>query len=163
MAAPDPDNARQRLLEVVGNSIYHALGLKETLENERRALEQQDMDGLNSAVESKSLCISALRQLDDERSQLCVVSGFAAGTDQMQQMSDWCDDDDSVANAWQHLMEIAVECNALNITNGAIIQGRKLQIETSLSIIRGGVPQADTYNRGGADSHVPSQQALAEA
>lgn len=163
MQAPDQQNARDRLVDIIGNSVYHALGLKETLENERRALESQDMDGLNSAVESKSVCVDALRVLEDERRELCIAAGFEAGPDQMQQTIGWCDDDEAIANSWQHLMEVAVECNALNITNGSIIRGRKLQIESSLSIIRGGVAEADTYNRGGRDSNVPSQQALAEA
>lgn len=81
----------------------------------------------------------------------------------MQQMTEWCDKDSIITNCWQHLMEIAVECNALNMTNGAIIRGCKQQIETSLSIIRGGVPGSDTYSRGGGATYVPSQQSLAEA
>ena len=41
------DEARNRIADLVGDSVYQALGLKEALEDERRALEAQDIDALD--------------------------------------------------------------------------------------------------------------------
>ena len=163
MSRPNPAEARRHIVEIIGSCVYHALGLKESLEDERQALEEQDMSALNSAIENKGKCVEALGMLDQERTKLCTEAGFTAGPEQMAQMTEWCDQDSLLANCWQHLMDIAVECNAVNLTNGAIIRGRKQQIEMSLAIIRGGAPEASIYGRSGQGARGPSQRSLAEA
>lgn len=151
------------MVELIGNSVYHALGLMETLEDERKALEKQDMDALRSAVEKKGKCVNELRTMENERAALCSASGFEAGLDQMVQMLEWCDESSIIANCWQHLMDIATECNSLNVTNGAIIRGRKQQIDTSIAVIRGGQPTMTTYNRSGTEPHGHNLRSIAEA
>lgn len=163
VAHSSPDAARQQIVEIIGNCVYHALGLKESLEDELRALEEQDMDSLRSAIDNKSNCVESLRKLEDQRRVLCETAGFESGPEQMEQMTTWCDDDSVLANCWQHLLDIAVECNALNLTNGSIIRSRKQQIETSLAVIRGGAPEAGIYGRSGHGANGPSQRSLAEA
>lgn len=163
MRRPGPDNSRKQIVEIVGNCVYHALGLKESLADELRALEQQDMDALRTAVDNKSHCVDALRTLEEERRDVCAAAGFEPGDEQMVEVIAWCDDDDVLANCWQHLLDIAVECNAMNLTNGSIIHSRKQQIETSLAVIRGGAPEAGLYGRSGHGANGPSQRSLAEA
>lgn len=163
MTRPDTAETRRQIVEIIGNGVYHALGLMETLEDERKSLESQDMSALKTAIENKGKCVNELRCMEDERTALCVKSGFPAGPDQMVQMVEWCDESSVIANCWQHLMDIATECNTLNVTNGAIIQGRKQQIETSISIIRGGQPTMDTYSRSGREPHGHNLRSIAEA
>lgn len=38
MAHPTTGEACQRIVEITGSSVYHALGLKDSLEDERKAL-----------------------------------------------------------------------------------------------------------------------------
>ena len=40
MARLTPASARKQIVEIIGNSVYHALGLKESLADEHTALEQ---------------------------------------------------------------------------------------------------------------------------
>ena len=163
MAHPTPDSARKQIVEIIGNSVYHALGLKESLADEHSALEQQDMDALRIAVDNKSRCTAALQTLEQQRNEFCSSVGFAAGTEQMEQLTEWCDEDAVVANCWQHLLDIAVECNAMNLTNGAIIRSRQQQIEAGLAVIRGGNQEPGVYGRSGRGPSGPSQRSLAEA
>jgi len=163
MSPSSPDNTRKRAVELIGNSVYHALGLKESLEDEHRALESQDMDALRSAVDNKSKCVAALQSLEQERRELCELAGFESGPAQMERMAEWCDEDSVLENCWQHLLDIAVECNAMNMTNGSIIRSRQQQIEAGLAVIRGGAADPSTYGRGGRDQGGPSQRSLAEA
>ena len=163
MLRPSPDTARQRIVEIIGNSVYHALGLKESLDDEREALETQDMEALRLAVDNKGKCVAALQALEQERREYCVMAGFEDGHAQMENLAEWCDRDSALQNCWQHLLDLAVECNALNLTNGAIIRGRKQQIEAGLAVIRGGDPDSGIYGRSGQAPSGPSQRALAEA
>lgn len=163
MSQLTPLEARARIVEVVGESVYHALGLKETLEVERTALESQDTESLYQAVAAKGECVGKLKQLEKRRAELCEASGFGNGPQQMEHMSEWCDEDSVVANCWSHLMSIAADCNALNMTNGAIIHVRQQQIESNLAVLRGADYNPDTYARSGAESAGLAQRSLAQA
>lgn len=163
MTASDSSDTRRQVVEIIGNCVYHALGLKETLEDERNALEKQDMSALQSAIDSKAKCVDELRSMDEERKTLCTRSGFPAGPEQMQLMIEWCDRDSVITGCWQHLMDIASECDALNATNGAIIRSRKQQIENSISIVRGDDPSMDTYNHRGNELQRHNLRSIAEA
>jgi flagellar biosynthesis/type III secretory pathway chaperone len=163
MAHSESAELRRRVVEIIGKCVYHALGLKETLVDERKALEDQDTTALRTALESKGRCVAELRRMEEERNELCMAAGFAAGLDQMPQVVEHCDENAAIANSWQHLMDIATECDSLNVTNGAIIQGRKQQIETSIAIIRGGNPTMDTYDRSGREPHGHNLRSIAEA
>ena len=163
MSNSEPDLFRTQVVDLLGTSVLHALGLTESLAAEKAALEKQDIDALNEAVANKSRCVTELQSLDGERTTLCADAGFEKGPDQMEKVMQWCDTDSIVANCWNHLMQLATECNALNMTNGAIIRARQHQIQANLSVLRGQPSEADTYGReaGGAAPKVP--RSLAEA
>jgi len=148
---------------MIGDSVYHALALKELLDDERRALESQDMEALRLAVDNKSRCVAALQALERERCDYCVMAGFEDEPGQMDKLAEWCDKDSALQNCWHYLLDLAVECNAVNLTNGAIIRSRKQQIEAGLTVIRGGGPDSVTYGRSGQTPSGPSQRPLAQA
>lgn len=158
-----PTKARSQITDLIGDSVYQALGLKEALEEERQALETQDMDRLNAVVDGKTTCVEKLRLLDEKRATLCKQLGFADGPHQMTALIEWCDEDQLISSRWEQLMVIAAEGSALNMTNGAIIRLRQQQFESSLSILRGGTPGSDTYSRSGEESGDSNRRSLAEA
>lgn len=155
--------ARTRFIDLLNDTVYQALGLKESLEEERKALESQDLDRIAAAVEKKETCARNLQALDEKRFQLCSACGFAADPEQMLQFINWCDDNELVKNRWEQLMLIAAEGVALNMTNGAIIRLRQHQFDSSLALLRGVTPGADTYGWNGEESGSFGRQSLAEA
>lgn len=163
MPALSPSEARARFIELLNDSVYQALGLKETLVDERAALESQDVENIERAVESKSACVSKLQKLDQQRTDLCADCGFSAGPAQMPDLIEWCDDDNLIKDRWDQLMIVAAESSALNMTNGAIIRLRQQQFESSISVLRGVTPGADTYGRHGGESGGFGHRSLAEA
>lgn len=163
MPRPSKIEARSQIVDVIGECVYHALGLKESLRHERVALEEQDTDALHSAVDTKSRCVEKMADLDEQRRALCETSGFHAGPEQMIEMSLWCDEDSVVYKAWSQLMEIAADCNALNLTNGAIIRMRNQMVESNLAVLRGANTNPDTYKREGRDIAAMNQRSLAQA
>ncbi len=158
-----PDEARAQIVDIIGDSVYQALGLKEALEDERRALEGQDMEALNAIVDSKTSCVQRLQSLDDKRTSLCEQWGFAPGPHQMTALIEWCDEDQLISSRWEQLMVIAAEGSALNMTNGSIIRLRQQQFEASLSVLRGGSPGSETYDRSGGEGSDYGRRSLAEA
>ena len=163
MTTVTPEQARAQISDLIGDSVYQALGLKEALEDERRALETQDLDGLDAVVESKSACVEQLRALDEKRVGLCEQWGFESGPHQMTALIEWCDQDQLISDRWEQLLVIAAEGSALNMTNGAIIRVRQQQFESSLSVLRGATPGSDTYGRNGEESGDFARRSLAEA
>ena len=163
MTRPAPAEARAHAVDIIGDSIFHALGLKESLQEERKALEAEDMDALQAAVDGKSACVENLQALDARRIELCEELGFAGAAEQMQELIDWCDEGDAVNSRWQQLLVIAAESSALNMTNGAIIRLRQQQFESSISVLRGLTPGTDTYGRNGSATGHADRSSLAQA
>lgn len=163
MTSPSPVTARTKALDLLNEMVLKALGLKEILEDERKALESQDMQCIEDAVTGKSRCTEQLQVLDKKLQKYCSACGHATGHEQMDAFIAWCDDGALVRNRWDHLMIIAAESNTLNMTNGAIIRVRQQQFETSLSVLRGVSPGADTYGRNGGDSGGFGHRSLAQA
>ncbi len=162
MSRPSPSEARERIVNVLGESVFHALGLKEVLEDERNALELQDTDALERAVDCKGRCIDKLQALEHDRASLCEASGFAAGPEQMQEMTAWCDENSVVADGWAHLMDVAAECNQLNLANGAVIRLRQQHTEAGLAVLRGSEQDPATYARTGSGQASRFNRSLAE-
>ena len=163
MSRPDSSEARRRLVEIIGNCVYHALGLADSLADEKRALEAEDMDALDLAISNKSRCVAELRSVEEQRRAFCDHCGVPAGAEQMQRMIDWCDQYSIVANCWQHLLEVVAQCDFLNTTNGAIIRSRKQHVDTSISILRNGTTASTIYNRDGQKPQLHGLRSIAEA
>lgn len=160
MSKLNPQEAQSRLIEVLGKSVKQALGLKESLEDEKKALEAQDLDALDLAVTSKGICLAELQSLEQTRAGICIDAGFEPS--QMQAVAEWCDDDAVVENCWNHLIELATDCNSLNLTNGNIIRMRQAQMGNRLAILRGNFEAPATYQRSG-NGPAPANRSLAEA
>ena len=163
MATVSPEKARSEIVELLSDTVYQALGLKESLEDERKALETEDMAAIERAVDVKSTCVAKLKVLDQKRDSLCKSWGFKSGPDQMQAVIDYCDDAELIRNRWDHLMLVAAESSAMNLTNGAIIRVRQQQFESSLSLLRGRTPRIDTYGQRGKGTGDFGSQSLAQA
>jgi len=158
-----PAEVRSQIADIIGESVLHALGLRDALAEERQALERQDTEALVAVVDNKNNAAEKLQLLDRKRAGLCQLCGFGEGPDQMADLISWCDEDQHVSKRWQQLMDIAAEGNALNMTNGAIIRVRQQHFESSLSVLRGVTPGFDTYGRNGEENGDPGRRSLAEA
>ncbi len=163
MPAPSSAGARTRFTELLNEMLRYAAALKKILLDERKALESQDTANIEAAIETKGNSVAKLQELDSRRMKLCARNGFATGPEQMQQTIAWCDDGESVAELWEKLLAIAAESSTLNMTNGAIIRVRQQQFESSLSVLRGVTPGADTYGRQGGESSGLGHRSLAQA
>lgn len=158
-----PGETRRRLAAIIDGSLGAVRNLKAALESERCALAGQDMDELQAALEAKSHCVARLQDLEQERREICLETGFEAGAEWMPDLIAWCDEGAVIAAGWRDLMAMAGDCQAINDTNGAIILGRKQQIENTLAVVRGGSPAEDGYDFRGRENRDVPARSIAQA
>jgi len=163
MSNTSADDTRNQIVKILGESVDCALGLKETLVEERDALERRDTVSLNTAAMSKASLIRKLARLNEARGEVSEQAGFGNGTETMDDLATWCDDASLVSNCWHHFREIASECDLLNKTNGAIILLRRQQILDGLSLLRGNQHDTNTYTPTGSTTNTIAGRPLTEA
>jgi len=163
MSNESADETRERIIRILTESVDCVLGLKETLVEERDALERRDTTSLNTAAVSKASLIRKLASLNETRGEISKQAGFGSSTETMDELAAWCDDDSLVSNCWRHFREIASECDLLNKTNGAIILLRRQQILEGLSLLRGNQSDTSTYTPTGSATNSVAGRQLSEA
>ena len=163
MSSASADDTRHRIVKILDDSVRCARGLKETLVEEREALERRDSVSLNTAAITKTKLISKLAKLNQARGEVSELAGFGSGTEKMEALAEWCDDDLRVTECWQHFREIASECDALNKTNGAIIQIRRQHVLDGLSLLRGNSRDPGTYAPTGSATSAIAGRSLTQA
>ncbi len=163
MSDESTHETRDRIVRILTESVDCALGLKETLVAERDALERRDTISLNTAAVSKAALIRKLAGLNESRGKISEQAGFGRGTETMEDLAAWCDEDSLVSNCWRRFREIASECDLLNKTNGAIILLRRQQILDGLSLLRGNQNSTSTYTPTGAAVNSFAGRELTEA
>lgn len=156
------DQCNQELLAIIGETFACARGLRNALELERNALEQQDPNLLDIAGEQKQRKIVAFEALDADRRSLCEAYSFGSDSIGMEKLLIWCDRDATLDSQWRKLLVIVEDCRNTNTTNGAIVQRRRAQVLGALSLLRGEAPGAGLYGPTGEANTAPQQRALAE-
>ena len=112
MSNTSASDTRDRIVKVLSESVTCALGLKETLVEERDALERRDTESLNTAATSKTTLIHKLARLNEARGEISKKAGFGSGTDKMDDLAEWCDDDLLVTNTEK--LQRAIDSNIAN-------------------------------------------------
>ena len=162
MGTPEMDNCRDRLEQMLRAGVLCAAGLKEVLNTERTALEDQNTDALNSAALNKQSFLTDLETLEATRHEICQASGFTAEPGAMDELIQWCDTELLILGLWDQFVDLAKECSELNFSNGAIINVRRQQISGALAVVRGESRNHETYSQSGRETSTTGQRVLAE-
>lgn len=152
----------EHLLQLLQVGVDCASGLIETLNEERSALEHQNVDALNVTADRKQQLLTRLEAMETERQALCKAGGFDHEPDAMAQFLEASRATPKLVSCWHRLVDLAKACSELNIRNGAIINVRRQQIAGTLSVIRGESPDNDTYGQNGRDKVSSTRRILAE-
>ncbi|MEM7432309.1 MAG: flagellar protein FlgN [Pseudomonadota bacterium] len=163
MSALPAEKARSQIAELVDSAVKQTVGLQDILEQELVALRAQDADRLQQVMDDKSARVETLRRIDTERSALCADQGIAPGADQMDRLIAICGNDSAIAHSWDRLMQLAIECNAMNMKIGAIIRLRRQQIDDGIAFLRGDTAPNATYHMSGSNERAGAMRSLAQA
>ncbi len=132
------DNTLERL---IADEITLLARLKSALEREHRALNEQDADQLTVLATEKGDLARNIDILEHKR-----AAHQLADTDPR----------------WQHLLELARECERLNQINGLVVHSNQLRVREALGLLRADVATAETYSANGSASANATSRSLAQ-
>lgn len=158
MTLPAPE-IRERLRAILDSASVAADQLVRDLDDERHALEAEDMDALAAAAAAKEATLGRLQALERQRRDLLATEALADDPRGMDELLERCHATPSLTGTWTNYLAMARRCNAANRVNGAIIRLRQQQIAGLLTAVTDDKP--GTY---GPDSGTrPSSRPIAEA
>ncbi len=157
-----PAECRSALGHVLDQSIARAKELKEILDTERAALVAADADDLSGTAVAKRDCVIAIEELERRREDIVSRAGFDPGADDMPALISWCGSTE-LSSAWHRYLDVAKDCSEMNASNGAIINMRRSQIQSTLSLMRNGHAEGDVYGPDGGGSDSLGSRSLTEA
>lgn len=160
MTEVSPQSVRQDLADILEQATQSATALREALGDEREALSGRDPDRLSQAVAAKQMQVQALERL--ERRRIGVCQSVDASADMAQVLS-WCDAGPEVASRWNLLLDLGIECDTLNLGNGAAIRLRQQQVTEGLHVLRGVAEKTPTYGPTGTPAGRTGGRTLTEA
>ena len=161
MSSPDGerDKTVRKLGQLLGGGIDAASELRAILERERRSLEQRDLEALESAASNKAVHLQTLTDFDRQRKALCRQDGTELSVEELTRSAA---NGDGLRRQWQQLLDLAAECQALNLANGSIIHTRQIQLGDRLAALRGAPQGPVTYSETGGQAAQAAQRSLAE-
>jgi len=138
----------EALSAVIAEMQAAAAAFRESLADERRALDQADPAALNRAGDRKRSLLMQLERLDIERQQLLREAGTT---------------DAAYRRAWDGVLEALHDCQRTNQRNGGIIAQRLKHVRRALSVLTGKQDEAGAYGPAGQLSHGYRSLPLARA
>lgn len=124
----------EALSAVIAEMQTAIAAFRESLADERKALDQADPTALNQAGDRKRSLLMQLEQLDMERQQLLRETG-PANTGQQR--------------AWNHALKALHDCQRANQRNGNIIAWRLHHVRQALSVLTGNRDETGLYSPAG--------------
>jgi flagellar biosynthesis protein FlgN len=145
----DPGVCREHLQKLLAEESNSLSQLESILDREHALLLANDVDGLDSAGESRQACVGALLRIEDERRSLCRMMNVPADVQGLERLLRWCDPSNTLQRRLVDCAERAAHCRALNDRNGALVTARLKKVEGMLDVLTGRANQPKVYGRQG--------------
>lgn len=142
------------VLGIVEQQLVCATTLLKTLDQERQALLGNSMDALETVSADK---LSAANQLQALSLSLEKINAAPPQIEQLAQASEG-----PLRERWQSLLQLAAQCQAANLANGALLDERQNQLRRKQRSISSHLP-ATTYGRGGDAAYNAGRRSIASA
>ncbi|KPK38137.1 MAG: hypothetical protein AMJ69_09220 [Gammaproteobacteria bacterium SG8_47] len=141
MYAPAESHSLEQLISQQATLLGE---LKALLEQEHRALSDQDADELNSVSIAKRDLARSIDILEHKR--------LARADAQSSQTS----------QSWHQMVELARECERLNQVNGLIVHSNQRRIRQALGLLRANISAGETYSADGSTTLDSTSRSLAQ-
>lgn len=127
-----------------------AKALQLCLENEKNALERQDLKQLEAASQKKTACYNELKSLDEAYHQLLKASGNDLNRKSMQDIIMLFPENRSLKQCWEEFKKSIEACKRQNQINGKLLASSQQAIKRNLNILLGEkAPTLDLYDQTG--------------
>jgi len=133
------------------------------IDTERHALASGKIDLLPGIAGEKSALATRLANLETQRDNALVDSGFATGRSGVEAWLATCAPAHPAHNVWQRLIILAAEAKRENEINGKLIGTRLQQNQQALSVLLGETADATTYGPDGQQKNMSGCRPLGSA
>jgi flagellar biosynthesis/type III secretory pathway chaperone len=141
----DPQTCRSQLGRLVNEENALLRQLAQQLQREHDLLAANDVDGLEKAGSARQATITQLLKIDDQRRQLCRLTGRGFDKAGLSALVAWCDPAGTLSAAQNECTQLAAGCRAQNERNGALVAARLSRVSSMLDMLAENAP-ARTYD-----------------
>jgi len=150
------------LLEDIANyleQLFHAL------ENEFKALSDNDIQAIQAIAQEKVLLMEQLEDLNKERRLLLEEAGLNLATTGIDDLlnSSKITSSPHLKTLWNNISNLSKQCDKQNNINGIIIDNNKRHTENALSVLQGKQQTNELYSSKGQSIKMPKNQTLIRA
>lgn len=150
------------LLEDIANYLEQ---LFRALENEYKALSDNDIQAIQAVAEEKVLLMEQLEDLNKERRALLEAAGLnlaTTGADDFLNSSK-ITNSPKLKTLWSNISNLSKQCDKQNNINGIIIDNNKRHTENALSVLQGKQQTTELYSNKGQSIKMAKKQTLIRA
>lgn len=135
--------------------------LLDCINEESRALRENDIAALENAAHHKDQRINSLNQQEELRRSLLLDAGFAPESLHFERFLSECDPAHRrpLQDAWDAIQLLSVQCHQANMRNGQLNAIAQRMVRQMLSLLRGESTFSEVYDRGGLVA-TPDSKAL---
>ncbi|MCL6414435.1 flagellar protein FlgN [Aestuariirhabdus sp. Z084] len=154
------------ILKLSRQDIETVTNLKETLQQERLALENSDAESLEALLSDKT---SQLNQINDNarrRSELLAALGFPNDRDGMQSFIATLPQEErtELSALWDNLETTLEECKEHNLINARVLQHTRGVVDRLLTIYRGSAAKSvSLYGEDGTQTRDNEHRSITKA
>lgn len=146
----------QRIFELLAQDIDTAEQVFTLLEQELTALNQRDLETLQSLLKQKQPLLAKLELHSTARSKLLTEHQFSADFIGLSAFAASSAIGAQLLDKSTQLNSLIEQCQAANLRNGRLIRSNQTSVNSMLNIIRG-TDSPSLYDKTGSAAH-PSQQ-----
>lgn len=160
------DELARRLGSCLRQEIDAASGLLDLLRQENAVLTDGDPAAIEEVGRSKQDALDSLEALGRQRTEMVAAAGPGIDPQDIEGLIRRCDPAGrtNLPELWEQLLELAAECQRLNMVNGAIIQSSSRFAQQALGLLRGQSPAAGLEYGPDGSTHQPlGSSSLAKA
>ncbi|MCO6412036.1 MAG: flagellar protein FlgN [Thiogranum sp.] len=146
------ERTQHELQSVLQQEAICSEQLLDTLDAERAALVNRDIDALEIAIQHKLKHSQQLDKLDRQRGNILSGLGFASDHDSIKRCFESLPNAGELTGLWQQVLDNVSKCQIGNLTNGGILEAGRQQVDQALRILRGQHGTPTLYNPLGETS-----------
>lgn len=150
------------LLQEISSYLQQLLN---ALNNEHKALSENDLQSVQTIAEEKILLMEHLEDLNKERRTLLETAGLDITSTGI---ADFFQNSNSprapqMKALWEAISTLSSQCEKQNNINGIVIEANKRHTENALSILQGKQQKTELYSKKGASIKSSHNQTLLRA
>lgn len=152
-----------KLLELLSNDIQTCNQLLELLEQEFAALNQRQLDTLQSLLDKKQPLLLGLQQNAAGRAALLQQSGHSNDLAGVQLFAKNSPLSATLLAQYSELGELIEQCQSANLRNGRLIRANQISVGSALNIVRGNHSEPALYDKSGSTAYKGTRRPFTSA